>query len=78
MREEDGLALSSRNKRLSAEEREYALNISRTFLRMRVNSARHFSSKSIRAVYQTDSSMRLLPFQFIPSRALMWCQFPRI
>ena len=31
VREEDGLALSSRNKRLSAEERENALNISRAF-----------------------------------------------
>ena len=53
-------------------------NISRTILRMRVNSARHFLSKSIRAVCQTDSSMRLLPFRFIPSRALMWCLFQRI
>ena len=33
---------------------------------MRVNSARRFLSKSIRAVCQTDSSMRLLPFRYTP------------
>lgn len=44
----------------------------------KVNSARHFLSKSIRAVCQTDSSMRLLPFRFILSRVLMWCLFQRI
>ena len=54
------------------------LDVYKRQLRMRVNSARHFSSKSIRAVCQTDSSMRLLPFQFIPSRALMWCQLSLI
>lgn len=34
VREEDGLALSSRNKRLSAEERENALNISAHYLKV--------------------------------------------
>lgn len=33
VREEDGLALSSRNARLSAVEREYALNISQTLFK---------------------------------------------
>ena len=33
VREEDGLALSSRNKRLSAQERENALNISQTLFK---------------------------------------------
>ena len=41
VREEDGLALSSRNKRLSAEERENALNISRTLFKSRNFAATH-------------------------------------
>jgi pantoate--beta-alanine ligase len=41
VREEDGLALSSRNTRLSAEERKYALNISQTLFKSRTFASTH-------------------------------------
>ena len=41
VREEDGMALSSRNARLSPEEREYALNISQTLFKSRMFAASH-------------------------------------
>lgn len=41
VREEDGLALSSRNARLSTGERENALNISRTLFKSRTFAANH-------------------------------------
>ena len=46
-------------------------NISQTILRTRVNTARHFSLRSIPAVYLTDLSMRLLPFLSTPLPVLM-------
>ena len=48
VREEDGLALSSRNKRLSAQERENALNISRTLFKSRNFAATHTVSETQR------------------------------
>jgi pantoate--beta-alanine ligase len=41
VREDDGLALSSRNTRLNAEERKYALNISQTLFKSRTFAASH-------------------------------------
>jgi pantoate--beta-alanine ligase len=41
VREEDGLAMSSRNTRLSAEEREFALNISRTLFKSQEFATSH-------------------------------------
>lgn len=50
VREEDGLALSSRNKRLSNEERENALNISRTLFKSRTFAASHTVSETQKMV----------------------------
>lgn len=50
VREEDGLALSSRNKRLSAEERENALNISHTLFKSRNFAATHTVSETQKMV----------------------------
>lgn len=46
VREEDGLALSSRNRRLSAQERENALNISQTLFKSRNFAAAHSVSET--------------------------------
>lgn len=46
IREEDGLALSSRNKRLSAQERENALNISQTLVESCIFAATHTVSET--------------------------------
>ena len=46
VREEDGLALSSRNARLSSDERENALNISRTLFKSRTFAATHSVSET--------------------------------
>nr|WP_321028703.1 pantoate--beta-alanine ligase [Bacteroides nordii] len=50
VREEDGLALSSRNARLSAEERENALNISQTLFKSRTFAATHSVSETQKMV----------------------------
>ena len=50
VREEDGLALSSRNKRLSAQERENALNISRTLFKSRTFATSHTVSETQKMV----------------------------
>ena len=50
VREEDGLALSSRNKRLSAQERENALNISQTLFKSRTFAASHTVSETQKMV----------------------------
>lgn len=50
VREEDGLALSSRNKRLSAKERENALNISQTIFKSRTFAATHTVSETQKMV----------------------------
>ena len=48
VREEDGLALSSRNARLSAEERENALKISQTLFKSRTFAATHTVSETLK------------------------------
>lgn len=50
VRENDGLALSSRNKRLSAQEREKALNISQTLFKSRNFAATHTVSETKKMV----------------------------
>lgn len=50
VREEDGLALSSRNARLSAEERENALKISQTLFKSRTFAATHTVSETLKFV----------------------------
>ena len=50
VREEDGLALSSRNARLSSDERENALNISRTLFKSRTFAATHSVSETQKMV----------------------------
>lgn len=50
VREDDGLALSSRNARLSAEERENALNISQTLFKSRTFAAAHTVSETQKMV----------------------------
>ena len=53
VREEDGMALSSRNARLSSEEREYALNISQTLFKSRMFAVENAiaASKGLRLEY---------------------------
>ena len=60
VREEDGLALSSRNKRLSAEERENALNISRTLFKSRNFAATHTVSETQKMVEDAIEEVSLL------------------
>ena len=74
---EEGVDLMPCNIDLSGVDVSLVNAMSREFV-LKTYVERRFLSKSIRAVCQTDSSMRLLPFRFIPSRALMWCLFPRI
>lgn len=50
VREEDGLALSSRNARLSAEERENALKISQTLFKSRTFAATHTVGETLKFV----------------------------
>ena len=50
VREDDGLAMSSRNTRLSAEERENALNISKTLFKSRTFAADHSVTETMQIV----------------------------
>lgn len=50
IREKDGLALSSRNARLSAAEREIALNISQTLFKSRIFAAGHSVKETLQWV----------------------------
>lgn len=52
IREQDGLALSSRNQRLSAEDRQHALAISRTLFASRDYAANHTVSETLQWVKQ--------------------------
>ena len=73
VREEDGLALSSRNKRLSAEERENALNISRTLFKSRNFSATHTVSetqKMVEDAIEAAPGLRLEYFEIVDGNTL--------
>ena len=71
VREEDGLALSSRNKRLSAQERENALNISRTLFKSRTFATSHTVSetqKMVEEAIEAAPGLRLEYFEMTETR----------
>ena len=73
VREEDGLALSSRNKRLSAEERENALNISSTLFKSRNFAATHTVSetqKMVEDAIEAAPGLRLEYFEIVDGNTL--------
>ena len=73
VREEDGLALSSRNKRLSAQERENALNISRTLFKSRTFATSHTVSETQKMVEETIEAapgLRLEYFEIVDGNTL--------
>ena len=73
VREEDGLALSSRNKRLSAQERENALNISRTLFKSRTFATSHTVSetqKMVEEAIEATPGLRLEYFEIVDGNTL--------
>lgn len=73
VREEDGLALSSRNARLSAEERENALKISQTLFKSRTFAATHTVSKTLKFVEDAITAvpgLRLEYFEIVDGNTL--------
>ncbi|WP_321518852.1 pantoate--beta-alanine ligase [uncultured Bacteroides sp.] len=64
LREEDGLALSSRNARLSAEEREIALKISQTLFKSSTFAADHSVGETIRFVEESIAAERGLRLEY--------------
>ena len=73
VREEDGLALSSRNKRLSAQERENALNISRTLFKSRPFATSHTVSetqKMVEEAIEAAPGLRLEYFEIVDGNTL--------
>ena len=64
VREEDGLALSSRNTRLSAQEREFALNISKTLFRSKEYAASHTLEETQRFVEDSIASSEGLQLEY--------------
>lgn len=73
IREEDGLALSSRNARLSAEEREIALKISQTLFKSRTFAADHSVNETIRFVEESiaaEKGLRLEYFKLVDGNTL--------
>ena len=72
-REEDGLALSSRNARLSAEERENALKISQTLFKSRTFAATHTVSETLKFVEDAIAAvpgLRLEYFEIVDGNTL--------
>lgn len=73
MREDDGLALSSRNKRLSAQERENALNISQTLFKSRTFATTHSVSETQKMVEDAIADapgLRLEYFEIVDGNTL--------
>ena len=73
VREEDGLALSSRNARLSAEERENALKISQTLFKSRTFAATHTVSETRKFVEDAIAAvpgLRLEYFEIVDGNTL--------
>ena len=73
VREEDGLALSSRNARLSAEERENALKISKTLFKSRTFAATHTVSETQKFVEDAIAAapgLRLEYFEIVDGNTL--------
>ncbi len=73
MREADGLALSSRNKRLSVQERENALNISQTLFKSRTFAASHTVRETQRFVEEAIEGapgLRLEYFEIVDGNKL--------
>ncbi|MEG0454376.1 MAG: pantoate--beta-alanine ligase [Bacteroides sp.] len=73
IREVDGLAMSSRNARLSKEERENALNISRTLFKSRTFAATHAVSetqKMVEDAIDAAPGLRLEYFEIVDGNTL--------
>lgn len=73
VREEDGMALSSRNARLSPEEREYALNISQTLFKSRTFAASHTvaeTRKFVENAIADSKGLRLEYFEIVDGNNL--------
>lgn len=73
VREEDGLALSSRNARLSAEERENALKISQTLFKSRTFAATHTVGETLKFVEDAIAAvpgLRLEYFEIVYGNTL--------
>lgn len=73
VREADGLALSSRNARLSDEERKYALNISQTLFKSRTFAAAHTVSdtqKMVEDAIAAAPGLRLEYFEIVDGNTL--------
>lgn len=73
VREEDGLALSSRNARLSAEERENALKISQTLFKSRTFAATHTVGETLKFVEDAITAvpgLRLEYFEIVDGNTL--------
>ncbi|MFK2339405.1 pantoate--beta-alanine ligase [Bacteroides fragilis] len=73
VREEDGLALSSRNARLSAEERENALKISQTLFKSRTFATTHTVSETLKFVEDAIAAvpgLRLEYFEIVDGNTL--------
>lgn len=73
VREADGLALSSRNARLSAVEREHALNISKTLFASRTFASSHSVAETQRMVeegIEKSKGLRLEYFEIVDGTTL--------
>lgn len=73
VREADGLALSSRNARLSADERMYALKISQTLFESRTYAASHTVAETRRFVEESIAAapgLRLEYFELVDGNTL--------